>query len=223
VEKISVDIAIIGSGSAGLYALSQVRDSGKSFVLINSGPTGTTCARVGCMPSKALIQVAEEYHQRNILKRYGIEGLKEIPIDREAVMDHVRDLRDTFVERVRSNSTDKMPPDRFIQGYARFLDPHTLEVEGREIHAQRFIIATGLHPDPSRRLGTLPRPHHHHRHPLRAGATAQLPRRHRTRRHRPRDWPGTLPPRNRSHRLRSTGEHRRHQRPGGRQERGGDP
>ena len=60
-EERQVDVAIIGSGSAGLYAMSRVRPSGKSVVLINGGELGTTCARVGCMPSKAVIQVAEEY------------------------------------------------------------------------------------------------------------------------------------------------------------------
>ena len=69
-----VEVAIIGSGSAGLYALGKVKPSGKSFVLINGGEAGTTCARVGCMPSKAIIQVAEDYHRRAIFDRYGIEG-----------------------------------------------------------------------------------------------------------------------------------------------------
>ena len=59
-EERKVDVAIIGSGSAGLYSLSKVRPSGKTWVLINGGHTGTTCARVGCMPSKAVIQVAED-------------------------------------------------------------------------------------------------------------------------------------------------------------------
>ena len=69
-----VDVAIIGAGSAGLYALGKVRPSGKSFVLINGGEPGTTCARVGCMPSKVLIQVAGDFHRRNVFNRYGIEG-----------------------------------------------------------------------------------------------------------------------------------------------------
>ena len=54
------DYIIIGAGTAGLNAVSQVRKAGKSFLLINGGHWGTTCARVGCMPSKALIQVLEE-------------------------------------------------------------------------------------------------------------------------------------------------------------------
>ncbi|MCB1761040.1 MAG: dihydrolipoyl dehydrogenase [Gammaproteobacteria bacterium] len=141
-----VDVAIIGSGSAGLYALGKVRPSGKSFVLINGGPLGTTCARVGCMPSKALIQVAEDFHRRGVLDRYGVEGHEEMTLDDEEAMEHVRDLRDTFVDRVTSNSTDKMPEGVFIPGYARFVDPHTLEVEGQRIRADRIVIAVGTRP-----------------------------------------------------------------------------
>lgn len=69
-----VDVAIIGAGSAGLYALSEVRKSGQRFVLINGGALGTTCARVGCMPSKVLIQVADDYHRRWIFKHYGMQS-----------------------------------------------------------------------------------------------------------------------------------------------------
>lgn len=141
-----VDVAIIGSGSAGLYALGKVRPSGKSFVLINGGELGTTCARVGCMPSKAMIQVAEDYHRRGILGRYGVEGHEELELDIEEAMEHVRDLRDTFVDRVLSNSTDKMSQEMFIEGYARFVDPHTLEVSGQRIRAEKIIIATGTRP-----------------------------------------------------------------------------
>ena len=61
-----VDVAIIGAGSAGLFALSQVRKQTDSFVLIDGGELGTTCARVGCMPSKAMIQVGEDYHRRSL-------------------------------------------------------------------------------------------------------------------------------------------------------------
>jgi dihydrolipoamide dehydrogenase len=146
VEEKQVDVAIIGAGSAGLYALGKVRSSGKSFVLINGGPLGTTCARVGCMPSKALIQVAEDYHRRGIFARYGIEGQNELTLDAVEAMEHVRDLRDTFVERVRSNSTDQMPEERFIEGHARFVDSHLLEVNGQHIRAETIVIATGSRP-----------------------------------------------------------------------------
>lgn len=144
-EQREVEVAIIGSGSAGLYALGQVRKSGKSFVLINGGEPGTTCARVGCMPSKVMIQIAEDVHRRMVYNRYGIEGHEDVRMDLPEAMEYVRDLRDTFVDRVLSNSTDQLG-DEFIEGYARFVGPELLEVEGQRIRARCIIIATGSSP-----------------------------------------------------------------------------
>ncbi|MGB5259384.1 MAG: FAD-dependent oxidoreductase, partial [Gammaproteobacteria bacterium] len=142
-----VDVAIIGSGSAGLYALGKVRPSGKSFVLINGGELGTTCARVGCMPSKAVIQVAEDFYRRNVFNRYGIEGHEDMQLTIPEAMEYVQDLRDIFVERVLARSTDKLPEDNFIQGYARFVEPDLVEIDtGERIRAKCFIIATGSRP-----------------------------------------------------------------------------
>jgi dihydrolipoamide dehydrogenase len=147
VEERKVDVAIVGSGSAGLYALGKVRPSGKSFVLINGGPLGTTCARVGCMPSKAVIQVAEDFHRRSIFNRYGVEGHEDMNLTIPEAMEYVQDLRDTFVDRVLSNSTDKLPGENFIDGYARFLEPTLLEIDnGERVRAERVIIATGSRP-----------------------------------------------------------------------------
>ena len=142
----TVDVAILGSGTAGLNASSRVGPAGKSFVLINGGEPGTTCARVGCMPSKALIQVAEDYHRRTHLGRYGVDGHQEMNIDIPEAMEHVQDLRDNFVDRVLSNSTDNMG-EKFIEAYAKFADPHTLELDnGDRIIAEKIVIATGSRP-----------------------------------------------------------------------------
>ncbi|MCU7904796.1 MAG: dihydrolipoyl dehydrogenase [Candidatus Thiodiazotropha sp. (ex Epidulcina cf. delphinae)] len=141
-----VDVAILGSGTAGLNATGKVGPSGKSYLLINGGEPGTTCARVGCMPSKALIQVAEDYHRRTHLNRYGVDGHTELTIDIPEAMEHVQGLRDNFVERVLSNSTDNMG-EKFIQAYARFVDPHTLELDnGDRVTAEKVVIATGSRP-----------------------------------------------------------------------------
>ena len=144
-QERSVDVAIIGSGSAGLYG--KVAPSGKSFVLINGGELGTTCARVGCMPSKAMIQVAEDFHRRGVFNRFGVEGHEDMNLDIAEAMEYVQDLRDTFVDRVISNSTDKLPEEKFIAGYARFIEPDLLEIDnGERVRAGRVIIATGSRP-----------------------------------------------------------------------------
>jgi len=140
-----VDVAIIGSGTTGLNAMGQIRRAGKSFVLINGGELGTTCARVGCMPSKAFIQVAEDFHRRHVFERHAIEGGDDLAIEVEELMEHVRGLRDIFVDRVMGGSTDELD-EEFIEGYAQFVAPNQLKVGDIEIEAESIIIATGSTP-----------------------------------------------------------------------------
>lgn len=140
----SVDVAIIGAGSAGLFALSQVRKHTENFVLIDGGELGTTCARVGCMPSKVMIQVAEDFHRRHRYPRVGIEGGKHLALDAPQALEHVQDLRDIFVDRVLA-TTDELG-DELIEGQAKFIEPQVLSVNGERIAARAVIIATGSKP-----------------------------------------------------------------------------
>ena len=50
-------------GTAGIDSMLEVRKVTDNFVLIDGGELGTTCARVGCMPSKVMIQVADDFHR----------------------------------------------------------------------------------------------------------------------------------------------------------------
>ena len=140
-----VDVAIIGAGSAGLYALGQVKRKTDNYVLIDGGELGTTCARVGCMPSKVLIQVAEDFHRRCIFPREGIEGGDGLSIEGPDALEHVQDLRDIFVDKVLSTSSDHMG-EEFIADYAQFIEPGLLQVGERRIRARRIVIATGSTP-----------------------------------------------------------------------------
>jgi len=140
-----VDVAIIGAGSAGLFALSQVRRKTDNYVLIEGGELGTTCARVGCMPSKVMIQVADDYHRRSIFDREGIEGADELGLDRPAIMEHVQDLRDVFVDKTLG-VTDGLDETHLIDGYASFVDDHNIEVNGERYKAGSIVIATGTVP-----------------------------------------------------------------------------
>ncbi len=140
-----VDVAILGAGSAGLFALSQVKRETDNYVLINGGELGTTCARVGCMPSKVLIQVAEDFHRKSIFEREGIDGAEELLLDVPASMEYVQDLRDVFVDRTLG-ATDAMDEEHLIDGYAKFVSNDTVEVNGEQIKAKSIIIATGSTP-----------------------------------------------------------------------------
>ena len=141
-----VKYAIIGAGTSGLSALSAVRDETDSFVIINGGSFGTTCARVGCMPSKALIQSANQFHKRKLFSEFGIEGTHLLSIDDSAVLKRVRRLRDRFTGGVQSGTTDTLEEHQLIEGFAKFIGPNQLEVNGEIIDAERIIIATGSRP-----------------------------------------------------------------------------
>src|SRR3954468_9540633 len=93
----NVDVAVIGSGTAGLAAYRAAKSAGASVVLIEGGPYGTTCARVGCMPSKLLIAAAEAAHQTQLSAGFGVHLDGTVRIEGREVMARVRSERDRFV------------------------------------------------------------------------------------------------------------------------------
>lgn len=140
-----VDVAIIGAGSAGLSARREVELRGKSYVLIERGPHGTTCARVGCMPSKLLIAAAEANHAVHEAGVFGIDVRGEVVVDGKAVMKRVREERDRFVGFV-VRGVESIPAENRIEGEARFVGPNTLQVGDQQVVAGSVIIATGSSP-----------------------------------------------------------------------------
>jgi len=145
-KKITVDVAVIGGGTAGLGAYRAAKAHTKKVVMIEGGPYGTTCARVGCMPSKLLIAAAEAVHHIQKAPGFGVHPEGEIRINGREVMARVKRERDRFVGFVLEG-VDSIPDEDKIQGYARFVDAHTLIVDDHtEIHAERIVIATGSRP-----------------------------------------------------------------------------
>lgn len=144
-----VDVAIIGAGTGGLYALREVRRANKSFVLIDHGPLGTTCARVGCMPSKAALHAAELWALRQEQKDFGVLGTEALQIDRQAAWAKVREMRDGFASGAANNARNAAG-EHLLMGRARFIEPTLLAVdtdEGEErIQAKAVIIAVGSRP-----------------------------------------------------------------------------
>lgn len=140
----SYDVAILGAGTAGLSALREVRKKTDRFVIINGGAYGTTCARVGCMPSKALIEAANAFARRKEFTGFGIRGSEQLTADIPAVLKRVRRLRDQFVAGTAKLTANL--GERSIAGKARFLSPDTLQVGERKLHAKSIVVATGSAP-----------------------------------------------------------------------------
>ena len=143
-KPMKVDTVIVGAGSAGLSALREVRRYTDDFLVVNDGHWGTTCAAVGCMPSKALIEAAHAFHRRLTFDEFGIQGAEGLRADIPAVLARVRRMRDGFVKGPES-VPDKLG-DRAVSGRARLLGPGRLEVNGDEIEARAIILAPGSRP-----------------------------------------------------------------------------
>jgi len=154
-KTLRTEVAVIGAGTAGMTGYRAAKTGGKQTLLIESNVYGTTCARVGCMPSKLLISAADAAHALHAAPGFGVHP-GEVRIDGKAVMARVRSERDRFVGFVVAG-VDAYPAEDKVHGHARFLSPTQLQVDDHTlIEAERFVIATGstaIVPDEWRQAG----------------------------------------------------------------------
>ncbi len=138
------DLAVIGAGSAGFSAAITAADQGAQVALIGHGTIGGTCVNVGCVPSKALIRVAEAVHHANTASRFsGISAAGQV--DDWAAL---RAQKDELVASLRqAKYIDLLPAYNsvaYLEGKAR-LGNGGVVVDGNHIDAGKVIIATGSH------------------------------------------------------------------------------
>lgn len=144
-NNVLVDVAIIGTGSAGMRAYRQARRYTNHIALIEGGEYGTTCARVGCMPSKLLIAPAEAAHRAQSLAEFGI-NIDKVEVLPEEVMKRVRNERDRFVGFIQQ-AVETFDEAHRYQAYASFVDDHHLQLtDGTLIEAKTIVIAVGSTP-----------------------------------------------------------------------------
>lgn len=146
-KQIQADVVVIGGGTAGMGAFRNARLHTDNVYLIESHVFGTTCARVGCMPSKLLIAAAEARHHALHTDPFGIHLDKSsIVVNGEEVMRRVKSERDRFVGFVVED-VEAWPADKRIIGEAKFIDEHTIQIDDHtQIQADRIVIATGSRP-----------------------------------------------------------------------------
>ena len=137
------NLIAIGGGSGGLAATKQAANHGAKCAVIDPGPLGGACVNVGCVPKKVMWYAASLGHSLNDAADYGFA------IDKQGFdWNKMKQGRDDYVERLNQihlNNLSKSGVD-FIPGHARFVDAHTLEVNGDKIIADHIIIATGGRP-----------------------------------------------------------------------------
>ncbi|MEW6490051.1 MAG: FAD-dependent oxidoreductase [Thermodesulfobacteriota bacterium] len=140
------DVGILGGGAAGLTVAAGAARFGAKALLIEKAPKlGGDCLHYGCVPSKTLIRTAGVWAQARRAAEFGLPSLALPPVDLGAVMARVRSVIETIQEHDS--------PERFCRlgaevrfGTPRFVDGHTVEVDGQKVTARSWVVATGSRP-----------------------------------------------------------------------------
>src|SRR5512143_1758735 len=140
------DLGILGGGAAGLTAAAGSAQFGAKTILVEkANRLGGDCLHFGCVPSKTLIRTAGVCSLARSAKEFGLPEVELPPVSLAAVMDRVRSV----IDRIQEHDS----PERFCRlgaavrfGSPRFVDDHTVSVDGDRLTARAWIVATGSSP-----------------------------------------------------------------------------
>lgn len=135
------DLVIVGAGSGNSLPDDQL--AGWRMAIVESDRFGGTCLNRGCLPSKMYVYTAEVANTVRHAGRYGVHAeLQGVdwPAVRDRVFGRIDPLHQQAVDYRRRNGID------VYLGPSRFVGPHALEVEGRTVTADRFVLSVGSRP-----------------------------------------------------------------------------
>ncbi len=137
------DLLVIGGGSGGLANAQRAAEYGAKAAVVEYGPLGGTCVNVGCVPKKVMWYAAHHAHGFHHIADYGFAV---------EVKGHdwagLKARRDAYIERLNGiyeRNLDKRGVT-FLAGHASFVDAHTVDIDGRQVTADRVVISTGGRP-----------------------------------------------------------------------------
>ncbi|ALM84160.1 glutathione-disulfide reductase [Bordetella sp. N] len=138
------DYIAIGGGSGGIASVNRAASYGKKCALIEAKELGGTCVNVGCVPKKVMwhaAQIAEAIHHYG--PDYGFDTKVE-HFDWARLIEN----RTAYIHRIHTSYESGLSRNKVdvLRGYARFVDAHTIEVDGERITADHILIATGTQP-----------------------------------------------------------------------------
>lgn len=139
------DIIVIGAGPGGYVAAIRAAQMGQKTICVEKEYLGGTCLNWGCIPSKAMIASAERLHHVKHAGDFGIEVTGEVKVNFEKLMARKEKIVTTL--RGGVGMLFKKNGIRHVEGFARFVDANTIEVEkdGKKetLRAKNFILAMG--------------------------------------------------------------------------------
>ncbi len=140
----TLDLIAVGGGTAGLVTAAGGAGLGARVALVERDRLGGECLWNGCVPSKALIAASRAAHAARTASRLGVHA-SDVRVAFDEVLDHVR--------RVQARIAPHDSPERFrglgvhvVEGSARFIDAHSIQVGEERLTARHIVIATGTRP-----------------------------------------------------------------------------
>ncbi|WP_335917173.1 glutathione-disulfide reductase [Shewanella chilikensis] len=135
------DYICLGAGSGGIASANRAAMRGAKVLLIEAKHLGGTCVNVGCVPKKVMwygAQVAEAMHL--YAKDYGFD-VSVNQFDWNTLVAS----REAYIERIHGSYERGLANNKVtvVNGYGRFVDNHTIEVDGEHYSAEHILIATG--------------------------------------------------------------------------------
>ena len=144
-QTLSTTLLIIGGGPGGYVAAIRAGQLGIPTILIEGQTLGGTCLNVGCIPSKALIHVAEQFHQTTRFSQGSALGISVQPPTLD--IGQSVNWKNGIVDRLTSGVAALLKKNKVqvIHGWARIIDGKTVEVEGAgmRIQCEHLLLATG--------------------------------------------------------------------------------
>lgn len=138
------DFIIIGSGSAAFSAAIKAVGYGARVAMVERGTVGGTCVNIGCVPSKTMLRSGEINRLAKINPFLGLNTSAE-----SVNLEKLVEQKDQLVEELRQQKYIDLIEDYgfdLIKGDATFVNEKTIEVNGVQLTAHRFLIATGASP-----------------------------------------------------------------------------
>lgn len=140
VSSESFDLISIGGGSGGLACAQRAAEYGAKTAVIESGRLGGTCVNVGCVPKKVMWNASGIALSVADAADYGF-AVTPGAID----WAMLKQKRDAYVARLNGIYARNLHAKgvKYVAGSARFVDAHTVEVNGAHLTAKHIVIATG--------------------------------------------------------------------------------
>lgn len=142
-QSFNTTLLIIGGGPGGYVTAIRAGQLGIPTILVEGQALGGTCLNIGCIPSKALIHVAEQFHQTQHHSQHSALGISvSTPI-----LDISKSVewKDGIVDRLTTGVAALLKKHKVqvINGWAKIIDGKTVEVGDTRIHCEHLVLATG--------------------------------------------------------------------------------